>query len=601
MKRDNEGFLSPVINELICSSCNMCEMVCPVLTKKIGHGCLEAYGCTLKETKQLSKSTSGGFFYAIADYVIKNGGVVYGALYEDAVHVTHERITDSSQLYRLQKSKYSQSNLKNSFSRVQSDIMKNKIVLFSGTPCQIAGLQCFLNTEYSNLILLQVFCSEVVSPLAWEKYVEYLNGLYSIDAVEVDTRCKLSHSGQEGRVVYNWKMPVIEVRAQSNHILNIPREKDWFTTAFSEHLISRKSCSECEFKMTGNKIFADISIGDFWGCENNAPECFDQAGVSAVLIHTKKGKHIFQKIKSTMKCSRVNPEVIFKGNPGIIKSHKPNKGRERCFSMLSLGHLRFDDIIIRSLEIDPTSIRLCDKIGLFGSYNTRAALAILCGKSNCTLSYQFSNSSLISLFSEHVEFPENIMLPRNPYRAKMLVADFKKSFLSLNNQTDKVNCLVVDFLEERFDIVKQNKCYLTYSDAMLDSSYEPEMVISRSSAKVNNIWRESCMKFIEYISHNYIGSKIILVESYLSSYYENMDGSMSEFDNTYYHVAQTNAMLFDCYEFFKSNMPDVIVINHPLKMRYCEYRHKHGVYPWHLNKIYYEYLYKEISKHLMEE
>lgn len=601
MKRDNEGFLRPVINEITCSRCNVCEKVCPELTEKKGYAYLEAYGCTLNDKRPLSQSTSGGFFYAIADHVIKKSGVVYGALYKDAVHVAHERITDSSQLCRLQKSKYSQSNLMDSFRCVQRDVLEKKTVLFSGTPCQIAGLQCFLGTEYPNLILVQVFCSEVVSPLAWERYVEYLNDEYSIKAAEVDTRCKLTQTAQKSSAVLNWKMPVVRIMTQSDHTLDIPREKDWFTTAFAEHLISRKSCSECGFKMSGNKIFADISIGDFWGCENNAPECFDRSGVSAVVVHTTKGKQFFLDIQSTMRYYRVDPEVIFKGNPGIMQPHKPNKNRENCLSMLSLGELRFDDIIIKSLELDPRLVKRCDRIGLFGSYNTRAALAMLCGKSNCTLSYQFSNSSLISLFSDPVEIPEDTVLPCNPYRAEMLTADFTKSFLSLGNHTDRVNCLVIDFLEERFDIVKQNKLYLTYSDAMLDSSYCPAMVISRLSEEANNIWYESCLKFVEYLSHSFVGSKIILVEAYLSPYYENEDGSMSEFENDNFHIAQINAVLFDCYKYFKANMPNVVVIDQPHNMRYCEYRHKHGIYPWHSNQVYYEYLYKEISKHLMEE
>lgn len=599
MQSDGEGFLRPVIDNSRCLNCGVCEDACPILTQNTGHALMDAYGCTLKNTSDLVNSTSGGVFSALADYVLKNDGAVYGAAYNDNLEVAHERITDINLLHRLRKSKYSQSDLSDSFSKIKADLLNNKLVLFTGTPCQIAGLNCFLKKDYPNLILMQVFCAEVVSPLSWKRYVEYINDAYKIEAKSIDTRSKSRSIDKNNQETYEWKKPLVQIIAKSNEVINISREKDWFTLAFAEHLIARKSCFNCQFKITGHKIFADISIGDFWGCENNAPECFNSAGVSAVIIHTDKGRKVFSEIESALDLHQVKPEVILAGNPGVVKSHKPHKSRNECFEMLNFEKNNFEQVIIKALGLDENLLKCNYKIGLFGSYNTRAAISAICSKSNCTLSYQYSNCSLISLFSDPVELPDDMILPHNPYRAEMLVSDFDKRFVLSDGIDKQVDYLIIDFLEERFDIVETEKGYLTYSDSMTDSNYVPERVVDRLSADLVLNWNEKCLRFISHLRKCFSESTIIIVESYLADSFQNENGDLIKFDSSYNKLAQMNEILFHCYDFFKTNMPEIKVISHPDSMKYCECRHKHGVFPWHFNQEYYNYLSKEIAKLLI--
>lgn len=600
MKQDNEGFLSPVINEETCLGCEACEKVCPKLTWEKRRNFLEAYGCTIYNDEALSNSTSGGFFYAIARYVLYNNGIVYGASYNDVEHVAHIRITEPEQLTKLQKSKYSQSALRNTFSSIKKDLCDGKIVLFSGTPCQIAGLHCFLGRDYETLLKIQVFCAEVVSPVAWKRYIEYLRKEFSTSICAVDTRCKIHKHQENDSIELNWKKPFIKVELENNRSLQISRDKDWFIKAFANHLISRKSCSNCDFKMNGEKIFGDISIGDFWGCENSALECFDESGVSAVIIHTEKGRRFFQSIQESMKYKRVDVETIFSGNPGIMGSNNENKNRNDCLTMLMKGDYWFDEIVMKSLNLNSQAMKCFDKIGLFGSYNTRAALALLCSKSNCSLSYQYSNSSLISLFSSPSEIPMNIIYPSNPYRKDMFIADFEKKFLTVKEKYGTVDYLVIDFLEERFDIIKLNNTYLTLSDAIKDSNYTISNILSRLSTRTSNLWYDSCRKFTDFLTNNFEKSKIILVKSYLSTHYENEDGSKSEFTEDRGKIDLTNKLLEDYYNYLKKLLCDIIDIEQPINMRYCEFRHKHGIYPWHANQVYYEYLCEEIMKNIIK-
>lgn len=175
MKADSEGFLYPYINKKLCRHCGACEKVCPVLNqyeKKKKEP--KAYAITSKQEDILLKSSSGGLFSHLANFVLIQNGIVFGASFSSAIEVQHKAITDEKDLMLLRGSKYVQSNIDQSFCSCRDLLNKNKLVLFTGTPCQIAGLNQFLNRNYDNLVTMEIICHGVPSPKVLRKYIKNL-------------------------------------------------------------------------------------------------------------------------------------------------------------------------------------------------------------------------------------------------------------------------------------------------------------------------------------------------------------------------------------------------------------------------------------------
>ena len=185
MKESSEGFLYPTINEEICIDCGLCIKTCPVNQIADGKNQIAdkyfikaGYIVRIKDTDLISRCTSGGAFTAMANYVLDQKGIVYGAIYDDSMNVIHQRISTKSHVTRLPGSKYVQSDISGIFAKVQLDILDGYIVLFCGTPCQVAGLVAFLGKKPSNLFLVDLVCHGVPSPKLWNKYLKYQEEKY---------------------------------------------------------------------------------------------------------------------------------------------------------------------------------------------------------------------------------------------------------------------------------------------------------------------------------------------------------------------------------------------------------------------------------------
>ena len=176
MKKDNAGFEFPVIMERsACIACGACERVCPVLMKKKDDENLStsAYAAFSNNNALRLESSSGGIFSELAATILQRGGVIYGASYDDEGVVRHIEIKEQTELGKLQGAKYSQSILGDCFLSIKKQLDSGRIVLFSGTPCQVAGLKAFLKRDYENLVCIDFVCHGVPSPMVWEKYVKY--------------------------------------------------------------------------------------------------------------------------------------------------------------------------------------------------------------------------------------------------------------------------------------------------------------------------------------------------------------------------------------------------------------------------------------------
>lgn len=336
MKKDIEGFIYPWINKMNCIKCNFCEKVCPIINKKINV-------CSLKKTyavKNINEverknSSSGGVFISLAKYVIKNKGVVYGVGFDEFKNVVHKRVYKIKDLLELQGSKYVQSNIDNIYKQIKRDLKENLLVLFVGTPCQINGLRNFIGKDYKNLILIDFICHGVSSPLVWKRYCKELESIFKSKIVSINFRNKET----------GWKSFSIKCIFENNNIYINKASDDLFMKGFLRNLYLRPSCYNCNFKQIDRS--SDITLGDFWGIEYILPEFYDKLGVSLVILHSDKGKIIFDAVKNEFVFNEVNWEQSIKYNLSAIESVKINKNRKNFFVDFYENKLSLYELIIK--------------------------------------------------------------------------------------------------------------------------------------------------------------------------------------------------------------------------------------------------------------
>ncbi len=606
MVRDEQGFIYPWVDQQLCISCGLCDGICPINKKNSRSSDERGFACSLKDKAELFGSTSGGVFFAAAEYMIQSGGLVYGAAYAPFPEVRHIRADSLSTVERMRKSKYTQSQTDGVFRLVKNDLDNGKPVLFSGLPCQIAGLKQFIKKGYEKLITIQLFCSGVISEEVWKQYLEFLENKfgsrltdyisrYKSDGIEFDCFGKQTKPG--------WKNPYVKVMTEEGVSYIMPRSSDPLTIAYAKHLGERYSCGECKYKLESSEQYADISIGDFWGCENNAPDHFEPQGVSAVIVHTDKGNAFLNSLSSRMNIASVSTADIYKGNPGACKPCPRDINADGFMEKLLMKNLSFDKLVNKyayGIKYGKDYSELHLKIGIWGSYNLRASVLEACLASESSLVFQYSNSSLISLMSSPVEIGD-ISLPTNPFRSSMLKNDFEKTAVRDENilNLENIDYLVIDFLEERFKVCKAGGSFITVSDALMDTDYKIE-----SAAEFDfPLWKEKCLLFIDILLKRGFENRIILVETYLTNVYRNEAGKSISFDNkSYSNIDYINERLRECYIFFRQNCPSCRCIQiEQENLMFCQNAHRHGMYPWHLNDEYYNAASKLVLEIIAEE
>lgn len=325
MVRDEEGFVYPAIDKEKCIECGQCELECIshlAGTKEINVR--EVYACSIKESGILNNSTSGGIFYALAECTLEDKGVVYGAAYNN-LRVTHIRVNRKEDLHRLQGSKYVQSDVTIVLEEIKRDVASEKKVLFSGTPCQVAAVRSLIG-EKDNLQCVEIACMGCPSPLVWEKYIEQYqkkNGI--INDVRFRDKCT------------GWNGSSISYLCE-NEKKSFRHNEDVYMQAFGQALFYRPSCHECAFK--GGNSLADLKIGDFWGIANYKELYKEKNGVSAVLVHTEKGRKLLQEIMQEIECESFPYKYVLAYNEYFELSKQPSKHRKDFFE-----GLKFEDDI----------------------------------------------------------------------------------------------------------------------------------------------------------------------------------------------------------------------------------------------------------------
>lgn len=288
MEPDVMGFLYPVVNQSKCVECGLCEKVCAFNEHYDTSRNLpkpDVYAARHKDMKEVETSRSGAAFIAISDYVLRNGGVVYGAGYTDHFRVVHKRATTKEERDEFKGSKYVQSDLRGVFRHVKNDLKSGQTVLFSGTPCQTAGLNAYIGRNLrEHLMLVDIVCHGVPGPNLWRDYLAYLEKKHGDSICGVNFRDK-----QE----YGWAAHRETFRFANG------RGKISFRYLFYQHIMFRPSCGQCHF--TNTKRPSDITIADYWGWEKTDPNINkDDKGISLILVNTEKGREIFDSIKDDM-------------------------------------------------------------------------------------------------------------------------------------------------------------------------------------------------------------------------------------------------------------------------------------------------------------
>ena len=307
MQADEEGFLYPVVDKGTCVECGLCEKVCPIINQNDSRKPLKVYAAKNQNEEVRKQSSSGGIFTLLAEAVIAENGVVFGARFDESWNVVHSWTDTIEDLDFFRGSKYVQSTIGSTYKEAREFLQQGRKVLFSGTPCQIAGLKRYLRKEYENLLTVDVVCHGVPSPLVWRRYLDDMRSSLSLkyNVVEgthfspiiTDISFRDKKNGWK-KYCFRLRYIVPSVNAASTSVVEEeyeflqPFTENDFMKGFLRNIYLRPSCYACSAR--SGKSGSDISIADFWGVQNFYPEFDDDKGIGLILINSDKGEEVYR-------------------------------------------------------------------------------------------------------------------------------------------------------------------------------------------------------------------------------------------------------------------------------------------------------------------
>ena len=274
-------------------------------------------------------SSSGGAFAVFAKYILLSGGSVCGATYNEKMEVEHCIITSTEELYQLKGTKYVQSNVNNVYEQIRLLLKKDVNVLFSGTPCQVAGLKSFLRKDYDNLICIDLICHGVPSPEIWKDYLSSIN--INKDVKHVNFRYKNLDK----------KTTQIAYYLDDNSIVLEEKNDSLYMKGFIQNLYVRPSCFDCRFK--GNNRMSDITIGDFWSAKEFHADMADDYGNSAIIIRSDKGQSLLEAVKNELVIKDATIKEVVTWNECLVESTKMNEKRKELYERWTINFGGFNE------------------------------------------------------------------------------------------------------------------------------------------------------------------------------------------------------------------------------------------------------------------
>lgn len=333
MVEDAEGFEYPLVDLKRCVSCGICRAVCPSLCHVKAVNGPTAFGCRSKDDALRLVSSSGGVFTELARLTLEDGGMVFGAGFDDCFDVRHVCVESEAELGSLRGSKYVQSSIGRTYVQVEQCLKLGTSILFSGTPCQIAGLKLYLREPMPRLLCVDFFCHGVPSPSVWRRYIDFQERRNGSRLSGVSFRAK-------DRGWRRFSMALLFVDG-SRYCRTL--DYDPYMRAFLADICLRPSCHACRFK--GLNRQSDVTLADFWGIEKVIPRLDDNLGTSLVLANTPNGRLALERLAEVIEIEEVSLQVAGQFNAASTQSASPHAMRQAFFA--NLNAVRFDILVRR--------------------------------------------------------------------------------------------------------------------------------------------------------------------------------------------------------------------------------------------------------------
>lgn len=332
-------FRYPRVDEATCINCGLCEKVCPIDKELKVPTAQKAYAAVHKDSSVLEKSTSGGAFTALADTIFSQGGVVYGAAMLNDMQVKHIRTENRTAFAELRSSKYLQSDTGTTYQMVEQDLKQGKVVLYSGTPCQIDGLKCFLRKEYENLYTADIVCHGVGSQAYFDRYMEFAKERYG----------KIKALRFRSKEYAGWSCGVVVVVVgTSNSEKKIPyRDFDnYYYSYFLSGDIYRKCCYSCKYANT--KRVGDFSLGDYWGVEALNLPLQTENGCSLLLVNNERAEKLLETIVDLDKVETTIEQAAHCNKQLNEPSRLPESRQKRIEEYVSMSGQQIQKVYLKT-------------------------------------------------------------------------------------------------------------------------------------------------------------------------------------------------------------------------------------------------------------
>ncbi len=353
MRQDAEGFSYPWVDPQKCISCGLCRRICPMKQEQQKKKVQAIYAMKAEDPSIRQNSTSGGAFTTLSDVVLRQGGVVFGAVFDGRFEVMHQMAQTPQERDAMRGSKYTQSNLEGIFPQVKQLLEAGRPVLFTGTPCQNAGLKSFLGKEYENLYLCDIACHGVPSPAVWREYLEMVaREKGPVQAVNFRDK------------THGWHRASLRIDCEKGSLLQDMKQNPYYILFF-DHYDLRPCCHHCPY--ASQERVTDLTLADFWGIEEAIPQMDDDTGVSLILCGTEKGQRLLDQAQG-LQLEKSNWQACYQ--PIFEKPSAKNPGRNSFWKSCrdfgyAAGIQRFGRLSLVQKTIKYVLVPIVKKIGLY--------------------------------------------------------------------------------------------------------------------------------------------------------------------------------------------------------------------------------------------